>query len=387
MKKSYRICTITKNGTNPAYEGARIGMGRVASRMGCAVEHYFPKKPDDAVEQAALIEDALGTRPDAILLTPTHPTALNDAIHKIEEAGITLINFVSRTEGTKPWSFISSDNHSLAFSVAAYLIDLLEGIGDIAVIEGSSNSSTSSPRTKGFLEGIAAHPEVHMVAQRRGNYQREDAQRAIELSRTGSRPQVKATAGIHPHVAQKCTPDSLAALRELAGSDHVVAIGETGLDFYYDNAPRDTQLEAFRAQVELAVQLGLPVVVHSREADVETSEIVGDYAGRVTGVLHCFSAGDELLDAGLAADWYVSFSGLITFKSFAAEAQVRRVPESRLLVETDSPYLAPVPMRGRRNEPAFVKHVVERMAEIRGDSPVRLAKVTCENARQFYGLG
>lgn len=215
----------------------------------------------------------------------------------------------------------------------------------------------------------------------------EDARRAMELAQAASRPQVYATAGIHPHVAHYCTPDSLADLRELAGSEHVVAIGETGLDFYYDNAPREAQTEAFRAQIELAVQLGLPVVVHSREADVETAEIVRHYAGRVTGVLHCFSAGDELLDAGLAADWYVSFSGLITFKSFAAEAQVRRVPEYRLLIETDSPYLAPVPMRGRRNEPAFVEHVAERLAEIRGDSPIRLAQVTCENARRFYGLG
>ena len=100
MKKSYRICAITKNGTNPAYEGARIGMGRVASRMGCVVEHFFPKKPDDVVEQRELIEAALGVRPDAILLAPTHPTALNAAIHKIVEAGIPLINFVSSTEGT-----------------------------------------------------------------------------------------------------------------------------------------------------------------------------------------------------------------------------------------------------------------------------------------------
>jgi len=179
MKKSYRICAITKNGTNPAYEGARIGMGRVASRMGCVVEHFFPKKPDDVVEQGELIEAALGGRPDAILLAPTHPTALNAAIHKIEEAGIPLINFVSSTEGTKPWAFISSNNHSLAFSVAAYLIDLMGGSGDLAVIEGSSNSSTSLPRTKGFLEAVAAHPRVRVVAQRSGYYQREDAQRAM----------------------------------------------------------------------------------------------------------------------------------------------------------------------------------------------------------------
>ena len=180
MKKSYRICSITKNGTNPAYDGARIGISRVARRMGCVAEHYFPNKPDDIVEQAALIQEALDTRPDAILLTPTHPTALNDAINNIKEAGIPLITFVSRIEGTHPRAFISSDDHGLAFSVAAYLIDLIGGIGDVAIIEGSENSSTSLPRTKGFIKAIAAQPKVQVVAQQRGNYQREDAQRVME---------------------------------------------------------------------------------------------------------------------------------------------------------------------------------------------------------------
>ncbi len=213
-----------------------------------------------------------------------------------------------------------------------------------------------------------------------------DAEAAIELAREHQLPVVRCTAGVHPHVAHLGTPEALDRLRDLSRSDLVVAVGEIGLDFYYDNAPRDQQMQAFRDQVELAEQLGLPVVVHSREADAETARVIREAAGRVTGVLHCFSAGDEVLEAGLAADWYVSFSGLITFKSFSGGGQVRRVPEHRLLVETDSPYLAPVPLRGRRNEPANVRYVLERLAEIRAEDPRRLAELTYRNACRFYGL-
>lgn len=213
-----------------------------------------------------------------------------------------------------------------------------------------------------------------------------DAEAAVELAGRHQQPKIHCTAGIHPHVAHLCTPEALDQLRDLSRSDLIVALGEMGLDFYYENAPRDEQLGAFRAQVELAQELGLPIVVHSREADVETARVIREATGRVTGVLHCFSAGDEVLEAGLAADWYVSFSGLITFKSFAGSPQVRRVPENRLLVETDSPYLAPVPLRGRRNEPANVRHVLERLAEIRVEDPRRLAEVTYQNACRFYGL-
>ncbi len=163
-----------------------------------------------------------------------------------------------------------------------------------------------------------------------------------------------------------------------------MAIGETGLDFHYENAPRTIQIDAFRAQIELAERRRLPVVTHSRDADVETAEILGEYAGRVGGVLHCFTGGERLLHAGLAADWYVSFSGIITFNSFRSADLVRAVPADRLLVETDSPYLAPVPRRGRRNEPANVVHVVRRLAEIRGASPEDMAAVTFGNACRFY---
>ncbi|UCC81667.1 MAG: TatD family hydrolase [Gemmatimonadota bacterium] len=214
----------------------------------------------------------------------------------------------------------------------------------------------------------------------------DDAQAAIELAQQPSRLRIWVTAGIHPHEADRWTPEAAARLEVLAGADPVVAIGETGLDFYYENAPRQGQSEAFRAQIELAARLGLPVVVHSREADDETAALIREFSGSVVGVLHCFTGGAELLDAGLAAGWYVSFSGLITFKRYRDEDTVRAVPGDRLLVETDSPHLAPVPKRGRRNEPAFLEHTVRRLAEIRGEQPEAVAERTFENACRFYGL-
>jgi len=215
----------------------------------------------------------------------------------------------------------------------------------------------------------------------------EDARDAIGLAEKSSQPQVLATAGIHPHEAERWNPETHGELEDLARSSSVVAIGETGLDFHYDNAPRDAQIEAFRSQVEVAERLGMPVVAHSRDADVEVAGIVRDYRGRAIGVLHCFSGGAELLEAALEAGWYVSFSGIVTFKNFKDVQQVRAVPADRLLVETDSPYLAPVPRRGRRNEPALVKEVLERVAEIRGEEPKELAETTYRNACRFYGLG
>ena len=213
-----------------------------------------------------------------------------------------------------------------------------------------------------------------------------DAGAALELARSRRRPRIRATAGVHPHTAATWSPEAVAGLERIAASEQVVAIGETGLDFHYDNAPREQQIEAFRAQVELAERLQLPVVVHSRDADEETASVVREFAGRVQGVLHCFGGGVELLEAGLRADWYVSFAGIVSFKNFSDEAGVRRVPVERLLIETDSPYLAPVPMRGRRNEPSYVPHVAARVAEIRGEDVELIAEATYQNACRFYRL-
>jgi TatD DNase family protein len=210
-----------------------------------------------------------------------------------------------------------------------------------------------------------------------------DARRAIDLA--SAEEGIWATAGLHPHEAEATSDAILDDIRSLAADPSVVAIGETGLDYYYDNAPRDLQRANFRAHLELAADLGLPVVVHCREADEDTASLVRDHAGRVVGVLHCFAGSEALLRAGLDAAWYVSFSGLITFVP-ELETAARLVPGDRILVETDAPYLAPAPKRGRRNEPAYVAHTCARLAELRGVETEEMAETTRRNARRFYGL-
>ena len=211
-----------------------------------------------------------------------------------------------------------------------------------------------------------------------------DARRAIALAE--AEDGVWATAGVHPHEAERATPDELRRVRALLDHPRVVAVGECGLDFHYDTAPRETQLRAFRHQVEMAAETGLPLVVHCRDADDAMCAELDGGAGEVTGVLHCFTGGDALLDRALEAGWYVSFSGIVTFRRFDAQARVRRVPADRLLIETDAPYLAPVPRRGKRNEPAFVAHTAAVVAEVRGETIESLAGSTAANAARFYGL-
>jgi TatD DNase family protein len=211
-----------------------------------------------------------------------------------------------------------------------------------------------------------------------------DAGNALALARRHGG--IWCTAGIHPHEAAAVGPGGLEEVRALLAEPEVVAVGECGLDFHYDFAPRERQLELFRGQVELAGDTGLPLVVHSREADAEMTAELRAGAGELPGVLHCFTGGDDLLETALDAGWYVSFTGMITFRRFDAAERVRRVPADRLMVETDSPYLAPVPHRGQRNEPAHVVATLEKMAEMRGVTPLELAEVTTANARRFYGL-
>jgi TatD DNase family protein len=195
------------------------------------------------------------------------------------------------------------------------------------------------------------------------------------------------TAGVHPHDAAGFEP-----ARDLPGiRDEVahgaVAIGECGLDYHYDHSPRERQRAAFGEQLALAAELGRPVVVHTREAEDDTRAIVAD-AGRagVVGVLHCYTGSAALAEDALAVGWYVSFSGIVTFGKWTDEALLRLVPDDRLLVESDAPYLAPVPHRGRRNEPAWVTLTAARLAAARGVDAGALAARTAENARRLFRL-
>lgn len=197
---------------------------------------------------------------------------------------------------------------------------------------------------------------------------------------------VYCSVGLHPHDAAEEPELSTERLVELAGHEKVVGIGETGLDFHYDQSPRALQAQLFRRHIAAARQTGLPLIVHSRAADDEMIEIIQDEAakGAFPGVLHCFSSGPELARAALALGFYISFSGILTFKKAdEVRAVAAEVPLDRLLVETDAPYLAPVPHRGKDNEPSFVAHTAAKLAEMRGLGSKEVADLTTAN---FYRL-
>ena len=210
----------------------------------------------------------------------------------------------------------------------------------------------------------------------------ESCRAAVEIA--ADDPGVFAALGIHPHQAGGPEAERLGELAELLQQDRAVAVGETGLDFYRHWAPHDRQLSLFAAQLELAADLGKPVVIHNREADAATAAALADFAGTV--VLHCFSS-PGLLDVALERGYYVSFAGNVTYPS-AQELReaATRVSADRILAETDSPYLAPVPRRGRPNEPANVVHTVAALAEARGEAAAELAAVIDANATAAFSL-
>ena len=213
------------------------------------------------------------------------------------------------------------------------------------------------------------------------------AARASERISAANRGFVWFTAGVHPHDAPGFeTSRDTAGLQELVALG-AVGIGECGLDYHYDNSPRREQRRAFADQLSLAGSLRLPVVVHTRDAEDDTrSMIVEAGAAGVVGVLHCYTGTHELAEAAIDSGWYISFSGIVTFRKWHDDDLIRLVPENRLMAESDSPYLAPVPNRGKRNEPAWVAHTVARIADARGDDPALVASVVARNARTFFGL-
>ncbi|MEJ2203535.1 MAG: TatD family hydrolase [Gemmatimonadota bacterium] len=212
----------------------------------------------------------------------------------------------------------------------------------------------------------------------------EDAEAGVDLARREEG--LRATAGIHPHEAGAAGAGALDRIRELARADEVVAVGETGLDYHYDHSSRDVQRTLFTAHLTLGDELGLPVVVHARDADDDVAAALRGAPAGVCGVLHCFTGGEKSFEAARERGWYVSFSGIASFKSFGIGDLLREVPPDRLLIETDAPYLAPVPRRGRRNEPAFVRHVAEAVAGHLGEGVASVAARTTANACRFYGL-
>jgi len=210
----------------------------------------------------------------------------------------------------------------------------------------------------------------------------EDCLRALALAE--DHDDVFAILGIHPHDAGAATEDDLAALRDLLAHPKAVAVGETGLDWFRDYAPADDQRRLFAAELELAAELEKPVVIHTRAADDDTLAALADHAGTV--VLHCFSS-PHMLPTALERDWYVSFAGNATYpKAVDLRLSATQVPAERILAETDSPYLAPQPVRGKRNEPANVVHTLATLAQARGEEPSELEAQIERNAAACFGL-
>lgn len=212
------------------------------------------------------------------------------------------------------------------------------------------------------------------------------AEAAVALA--SSRKGIWATAGVHPHEAGKAPADLEARLRELLALPNVIALGEVGLDYHYDFSPRETQKEVFRRQIRLAVETGKPLIIHNRESDADVITLLADEgAERVGGVLHCFWGDRETALAALEMGFFLGVGGPVTFKNAGGLREILRdVPLERLLIETDAPYLAPVPYRGKRNEPAFAVESAKVLAELKGVSYERLADVTTENARRLFQI-
>ncbi len=196
-----------------------------------------------------------------------------------------------------------------------------------------------------------------------------------------------ATVGIHPHNASRMNENILNKLRVLSKNPKVVAVGEIGLDYYRNLSPRAVQKKAFEDQLILAEDLGLPVIIHDREAHAGTLEMISKFKGRITGIMHCFSGSREMAEQCMKSDFYLSFAGPVTFpNSHKLQEIAKDIALDKILLETDSPWLAPQEMRGRRNEPAFLLFIAKKMAELKGISVGELAEATTENAKEIFRL-
>ncbi len=199
---------------------------------------------------------------------------------------------------------------------------------------------------------------------------------------------VYATVGMHPHDAKDVGADEMEKLKALCAHPKVIAVGETGLDYYYDHSPRDVQRHVFAQFIHMASETGLPIVVHERDAAGDAAELLrGEGAGKLRGVIHCFTGNYDAACAYLDLGFYISFTGIITFKNADPLREVvRKVPLERMLIETDSPYLTPVPHRGKRNEPLYVRFVAETIAKVKELAVEEVARVTTENVKHLFRI-
>ncbi|MGM0877662.1 MAG: TatD family hydrolase [Bacillota bacterium] len=217
-------------------------------------------------------------------------------------------------------------------------------------------------------------------------FDRDTIKRAMEL--TEKYEMIYAAVGWHPVDAIDMTDDDLVWIKELASHPKVVAIGEMGLDYYWDKSPKDIQKEVFRKQIQLAKEVQLPIIIHNRDATEDVVKILQEEnASEVGGIMHCFTGSLEVAKQCIDMNFYLSFGGPVTFKNAKKPKEVaKEIPIDRLLIETDCPYLTPHPFRGKRNEPSYVKYVAEQIAELRALSVEEVARKTSDNAKKLFGI-
>ena len=234
-------------------------------------------------------------------------------------------------------------------------------------------------------ELLAAMPEHNVGLIVNPGCTVESSRAAVALA--AEFPHVYAAVGIHPENCGDFAPQQMEEIRALAKGDKVVAIGEIGLDYYWpENPPRELQQQVLRAHMALAEELGLPVIIHDREAHADCLTIVKEFPA-VTGVFHCFSGSAEMARELLKLGWMLSFNGATTFKNARKAPEViAEIPMDRLMIETDAPYLTPVPFRGRRNDSTYVHLVAEKIAQIKGVDPTEVERITWENGKRFFGI-
>jgi len=232
-----------------------------------------------------------------------------------------------------------------------------------------------------LLEGLSGHGITHVVNP---GSNLKNSRKAVELAK--AYPFLYAAVGVHPHDSRTMDERSIGTLEALSRHPKVVAIGEIGLDYHYDNSPRDVQRVYFREQMDLARRLGLPVIIHEREATADALEIVADYKD-LTGVFHCFSGSVETAKVLLDQGWYLSFTGVITYKNARKSHEViRYMPRDRIMIETDAPYLSPIPHRGQRNSSLYLPYVAQAVAELLEISLEEAAHLTMGNGKRCFGL-
>lgn len=256
-----------------------------------------------------------------------------------------------------------------------------------------SHAHLDAPEFADDLEAVLERAERANIAAILTIGSLNQDQEAIErlLKLLDSRPYLYASFGVHPHEAQFYCGEMESTLLELMKHPRVIGLGEVGLDYYYDHSPRDIQEWAFREQVRFAISVGKPVIVHMRDAEQETLRILEEEfssSSRNSGIMHCFCGSGETAERCIALGFMISLGGILTFKN-AGELRetAARLPEESLLIETDSPYLAPVPNRGKRNEPAYVKKVAEQLAVLKGKKTEEIIQLTGRNFWRLFNLG